>query len=119
MLPASSMVRYEMQRRRRADTGATMAPVGQAGMQALQVPQCAVLDCSSGNRGPVNLAQEKIRPGVAVDQIGVLADPAQAGIARQSLFQNRRAVGEHPVAEGSDRVLMRSHSFCRRARMSL
>jgi hypothetical protein len=53
----------------------------------------------------VNLAEKKIRAGVAVDQIGVLADPAQAGVAGQGLLQYRRAVREDTVAEGPHRVL--------------
>src|ERR1700679_2348349 len=50
----------------------------------------------------INFAEEKIRPGVAVDQVRVLADPAQAGIARQVLFQHRRAVGKNAVPERTD-----------------
>ncbi len=53
----------------------------------------------------VNFAQKKIRPGVAIDQVGVFADPTQCGIACQRLFQNRRAVGEHSITEGTHRAL--------------
>ena len=38
-----------------------------------------------------DLAEEKIRAGVARDEVGVLADPAQPGIARQRLFEHRAA----------------------------
>ena len=80
-----------------------MAPVGQAGRQALQLPQWAVAAASAGSvEVQIDLAEEEIRAGVAVDQIGVLADPAQAGIARQRLFENRGAVGECAMAEGAD-----------------
>ncbi len=43
----------------------------------------------------VDLAQEKIRTGLAGNEIGVLADPAEAGVAGQSFLQHRRAVDEH------------------------
>ena len=36
-----------------------------------------------------DLADEEIRAGVARDQVGVLADPAEAGVARQRLLQHR------------------------------
>jgi hypothetical protein len=38
-----------MQRRASSCQGATMAPVGQAGMQAVQLPQCALAGSSSGS----------------------------------------------------------------------
>ena len=41
-------------------------------------------------------------PALAIDQIGVLADPAEAGIARQRLLEDRRAVDECAVAKRSD-----------------
>ena len=47
----------------------------------------------------IDLAEKKIRAGAVVDEVGMLADPTQAGIARQCLFQHRRAVGKDPVAE--------------------
>src|SRR5271170_5950099 len=53
----------------------------------------------------VDLAQKKIGSGVAIDQIRMLADPPQPGVARQGLLQNRCAVGEHPVAEMAYRLL--------------
>ncbi len=46
----------------------------------------------------VQLAEEEPGAGALVQQVGVLADPAQARIARQRLLQNRRAVDEDPVA---------------------
>jgi hypothetical protein len=47
----------------------------------------------------VDLADEKIRPGGAVDEVGVLADPAEAGVARERLLQDGRTVDECPIAE--------------------
>ena len=38
-----------MQRRASTRCGATMAPVGQASMQLLQLPQCAVTGAVSGS----------------------------------------------------------------------
>ena len=49
-----------------------------------------------------DLAEEEPRARVAGDQVGVLADPAQAGIARQRFLQHRRAVDTDPVAERPD-----------------
>ena len=80
-----------------------MAPVGQAGRQALQVPQCARARLILGQRQvQVNLADEEIRAGARVDEIGVLADPAEAGIARERLLEDGRAVGECAIAERAD-----------------
>ncbi len=53
----------------------------------------------------VNLAEKKIRAGVAVDQIGMFADPAESRVARQGPLQHRGAVGKDTVAERSDRAL--------------
>jgi hypothetical protein len=61
MLPASSIVRYEMHRRASSSYGATIAPVGQAEMHAVQVPQCAVTGSVSGSGRSADLAQEEIR----------------------------------------------------------
>ncbi len=49
MLPGSSIVRYEMQRRASSSYGATIAPVGQTSMHARQVPQCAVCGGVAGS----------------------------------------------------------------------
>ena len=88
-----------MQRRASSWYGATMAPVGQAGMQAEQLPQCALAGGVRCQRQVgEHLADEEPRAGIARDQIGVLADPAEPGIARQRLLQHRRAVDEHPIA---------------------
>jgi hypothetical protein len=39
---------------------------------------------------------------VAIEQVGVFADPAEARVAGQCLFQYRRAVGERAIAVGAD-----------------
>src|SRR5690606_22154205 len=49
----------------------------------------------------VNLAEEEPGAAVLVDQAGVLADPAQPGVAPQCALQHRRRVHEHAVAEGA------------------
>ena len=53
----------------------------------------------------VNLAEKEPGTGLPIEQIRVLADPAQTRGARQRLFQHRGAVGEHPVAEVADGLL--------------
>ena len=50
----------------------------------------------------VQLAEEKIRTGALVEQHGVLADPAQPGVARQRLFQHRRGIDVGAIAEIPD-----------------
>jgi hypothetical protein len=52
--PWCSIVRYEMQRRASSWYGAVIAPVGQAGMQALQLPQRSFAGVSTGNGRSVN-----------------------------------------------------------------
>ena len=47
-------------------------------------------------------AEEEPGAGVAGDEVGVLADPAQPGLLGQGLFQHRRAVDEGAVAERPD-----------------
>ena len=70
-------------------------------------PECRPRNCRNGRRAGVSgrqrqvgeyLADEEPRAGVAGDQVGVLADPAQPGIARQRLLEHRRTVDEHPIA---------------------
>ena len=98
-LSRSSMVRYEMQRRASSSKGATMACVGQAGMQAVQLPQCAVAGSSTGSGRSVRISpRKKYEPASLRDQVGVLADPAQSRIAGQRLFQHRARIHEHAVA---------------------
>ncbi len=46
----------------------------------------------------IDLAEEEVRAGLARDQIGVLADPAQSGVARQGFLEYRRAVGVDAMA---------------------
>ena len=48
-----------------------------------------------------HLTQEEPGPRVAVEQVRVLADPAEAGIARECLLEHRCAVGERAVAGGA------------------
>ena len=92
-----------MHRRASSSYGATIAPVGQAAMHAVQVPQCAVTGSVSGKRQiRVDLAQEEIRAHVARQQQRVLAAPAEPGFRCERHFEHRRAVGEHAVAEASD-----------------
>ena len=80
-----------------------MAAVGQAGMQALQVPQWALAGCIRRQRQVgEDLAEKEPRAGIARDEIGVLADPAEAGIARERVLEHRRGVDAHAVAERAD-----------------
>src|SRR3546814_16682364 len=46
----------------------------------------------------VDLAEEEPGAGIAAHQQGVLADPAECGIAGMGFFQRRRTVGEYAVA---------------------
>jgi len=50
----------------------------------------------------VDLAEEKPRAGLAIQQQGVLADPAEPGVAGQRLFEHRRTVGEHAITMRRD-----------------
>ncbi len=52
----------------------------------------------------VELSEKKPGTGFLVDQVGVLADPAETGIACQRFFQHRRAVDKGAVAEFSDLI---------------
>jgi len=49
--------------------------------------------------------QKEIAAGLAVEQQGVLADPAKPGLFGQGLFQNWRAVDEGSVAKGANGLL--------------
>ncbi len=83
-----------------------MACVGQMSMQARQLPQCSLAGRIDRQRQVgVELAEEEPGAGVARQQVGVLADPAQAGLLRQRLFQHRSAVDEGAVAERPDLCL--------------
>ena len=53
----------------------------------------------------VDLAQEKPRPGIAAEQQRMLAAPADAGSRREFHFHHRCGIGEHAVAERTDRLL--------------
>src|SRR3546814_13489077 len=50
----------------------------------------------------VDLAEEEPGAGIAAHQQGVLADPAECGIAGMGFFQRRRTVGEYAVAVRPD-----------------
>ena len=47
----------------------------------------------------VELAEEEPGAGGPVDEVGVLADPSEPGVARERLLHDRGAVGEGAVAE--------------------
>ena len=51
----------------------------------------------------VEFAEEEPAASVAVDQAGVLADPAESGIARECALEHWRGIHEHPVAEFAHR----------------
>ena len=53
----------------------------------------------------VELAQEKPGAGTTIQQVGVLADPAQAGFFRERLFQHRRTVDKDAMPERADLCL--------------
>ena len=82
-----------------------MAPVGQTSIQALQVPAMVRGWFVHGER---NIGKEfaKKKPGtrVRVQQVGMLADPAQAGLLRQGFLEDRGAVHEYPVAGAPDPI---------------
>src|SRR5262245_36026988 len=44
-----------------------------------------------------DLAEKKPRAGLGVEQVRVLADPAEAGVARECFLQNRAAVDEYAM----------------------
>ncbi|ERO63384.1 hypothetical protein P308_02935 [Pseudomonas piscis] len=50
-------------------------------------------------------AEEEVAAGLAVEDQGVLADPAQAGLFGNGFFQHWRTVDEGAVAEGPDDLL--------------
>src|SRR5207249_5262319 len=50
----------------------------------------------------IKFAEKKPRTRILADQIGVLADPAQASIARERLLQHRRGIDEGAIAERAD-----------------
>src|SRR5690606_20064950 len=49
-----------------------------------------------------DLAEEEIGARVAGDEIRVLTDPAETGVARERFLEHGRAVGEDTVAERTD-----------------
>ncbi len=50
----------------------------------------------------VELAEKEPGAAVAIDQVGVLADPPESGFLGDRFFEHRRAVDEDAVTERSD-----------------
>ena len=104
--PASSIVRYEMQRRASSSYGATIAPVGQTSMQAVHVPQCAL----TGRRDRAAAGRCRSRRGrntspmSRVSSSVCLPRQPRPDLRRERDFEHRRAVGEHAIAERADVV---------------
>ena len=72
-------------------------------MQALQVPQRSLAGASTGSgRSVKQFAEHEQRARARVDQVRVLADPAETRVARERLFHDRRRIDERAVAEGAD-----------------
>ncbi len=93
-----------MQRRASSWYGATIARVGQTSMHAVQLPQCAAHRRIDRQRQVgEDLAEKEPRAVVPVEQVGVLADPAEARVARERLLEHRSAVGERTIAGRTDR----------------
>ena len=67
----------------------------------------------------IDLADEEIRSGSAIDEVGVLADPPEPGVARERFLEDGRAVDECAIAERATRSAMRLQSRCRRWRINL
>lgn len=65
------------------------------------------------------LGEEEVAARLAVEQQGVLADPAQPGLLGQGLFQHRSAVDEGAVTERADSLLNAIGQNCTRLRTSL
>ena len=106
MLPASSIVRYEMQRRASSSYGATIAPVGHA-VDAGRARTAMRADRRRHGQRQigVDLAEKEIRAHVARQEQRVLAAPAESRARGERHFEHRRAVGEHAAAERADVIL--------------
>ena len=78
--------RHDRTRRAYVDAGLTAAAVAASGGTGCRQRQVRI-----------DFAQQEVRAGLAVEQQGVLADPAQSGVARQGFFERWRAVRKHPV----------------------
>ena len=92
-----------MQRRASSWCGAVMAPVGQAGMQARAGAAVRAGGFVDGQRQVgEDLADEEVRAGIARDEIGVLAYPPEAGVARQRLLEHGPGVDEHAITHRPD-----------------
>ena len=74
---------------------------GRAGRQAGAAAAAAVLGARVDRQWQVGveLAQHEERARALVDEVGVLADPAEPGIAGQRLFHHRARVDEGAMAE--------------------
>ncbi len=86
-----------------ADEGFRGADV-QAGVATAAVVACDRLVDGQGDIDE-QLAEEEPAAGLAVEQQGVLADPAEPGLLRGGLLQHRRAVDEGAETEGADHLL--------------
>ena len=71
-----------------------------AGLAGAAVVLCRVIDGQL--EVGVELTEEEPRAGSAVDQVGVLADPAEPGTLGERFLEHRRTVDEHPVTERAD-----------------
>ena len=82
-----------MQRRASRRCGAVIAPVGQAVMQRVQVPQRAGCGGSGANSSVVRISARKNHvPKLRIDQHRALAMPANARFGRIIAFQHRSGV---------------------------
>ena len=90
-----------MQRRASSWYGPTIARVGQMSMQArASAAMSRSRAASTGSGRSVKISPRKNHePALAVEQIGVLADPAEPGIARERFLEHRCAVDERAIAD--------------------
>src|SRR6185436_3450040 len=72
------------------NTGRTTAAVGTSGFVQRQ------------RQVGEDLAEEEVRAGVARDQVGVFADPADTGLAREGLLEHGPGVDEHAITHRPD-----------------
>ena len=95
-----------MHRRASSWTGPVMAAVGQAAMQAVQVPQWSGAKGAYGGQVDVHeqSAEEEPASEPGIEQHRVLADPAEPGPRGQRDLHHGRAVREDAIAERADRV---------------
>jgi hypothetical protein len=114
MLPFSSIVRYEMQRRvdairldDRAGRARAEAARAAAAVRAGRLGRHIGRRLRIGRQRDVDvdLAEEEQRARVALQQQRVLAAPADAGLLREFDLEHRRRIGEHAVAVCADLAL--------------